>query len=444
VSRLTDAGADRLTARLSSNTSTLGERSAQISGASPADSTRQLTALFADGPRLDALGRAMTLELAEYLKRPVRCTASANAPALPQAWRYQSAMEGVTLWVDVDPELAAAFADAMIGGDGAGAPRHGRRAALVALSAVARMLSAIAQAAALEGPTHIDWLGAANDPKTVAIGGGRCAVATNALTWRIGAGIGRHAVVERLAPMAAFARPAAPSDDPDAIVHAAVTAMCARMQQLLRSQIVVESEVVTKVESGEHVPMKAVALRLALTSGGNGALVASLDGPAVTAIGCGLVSSFLPRSDRTGDIVLSAAEAIARDGLREAAARLPGTRDGGHRIVRLADAPLPARTAHHVVTLRISVAGAAGNPADVSSVRAAIAAAVAWLTRRTRPRAMCVVDQLPLYGGGCLHLIDVDDRRLIVASTPHAIRLLTHYERPSGDENRKDAARLRR
>jgi len=57
---------------------------------------------------------------------------------------------------------------------------------------------------------------------------------------------------------------------------------------------------------------------------------------------------------------------------------------------------------------------------------------------------MCVVDQLPLYGGGCLHLIDVDDRRLIVASTPQAIRLLAHYVRPSGEENRKDAARLRR
>jgi len=358
--RLTDAGADRLTARLNSSAPALAERSVQTSGSSPAESTRRLTALFADRSRLDALGHAMTLELAAYLNRPVRCTASVDAPAMPQAWRYQSAGDDTTMWIDVEPELAAAFADAMIGGDGSNSLRHGRRVAHVAQSAVARMLGDIAQAAALERPARVDWLGAALDSKSVAFGGGRCAVATDSLSWRIGAGPGRQPNVERPSSMAAFALPTAPPDDPDAVVHAAVAAMCAHMQQLLRSQILVESELIAKVESGEHVPMKSVALRLALTSGGHGALVASLDGPAVTAIGCGLASSFLPRSDRAGDVVLAAAEAIAREGLREVAARLPGTKDGGHRIVRLADAPLPARTAHHVVSLRVVVAAAGG------------------------------------------------------------------------------------
>jgi flagellar biogenesis protein FliO len=71
----------------------------------------------------------------------------------------------------------------------------------------------------------------------------------------------------------------------------------------------------------------------------------------------------------------------------------------------------------------------------------AIASAIARLfSRRGKVRAIGVVDQLPLFGGAVVHVVDVDGRRLVFAATPNAIRLLAEYASPKRDHHPAGAA----
>jgi len=44
-----------------------------------------------------------------------------------------------------------------------------------------------------------------------------------------------------------------------------------------------------------------------------------------------------------------------------------------------------------------------------------------------------VVDQAPLFGGATVHVVDVDRRRLVIATAQGAICLLAHFESASPD-----------
>jgi len=101
-------------------------------------------------------------------------------------------------------------------------------------------------------------------------------------------------------------------------------------------------------------------LGLALTAGGNGAVVAFADAAAVHGIACAAVGAPFSRGTTPGEVVLAAAEAVVRDALERAALRLPALARDGHRVVRLTDDPLTARTPHHAVDVRLSIEGSTG------------------------------------------------------------------------------------
>jgi len=47
---------------------------------------------------------------------------------------------------------------------------------------------------------------------------------------------------------------------------------------------------------------------------------------------------------------------------------------------------------------------------------------------RRRERSVHVVDEAPLFGGGVVHVVDVDGRRLVFATSHAAICLLAKFE----------------
>lgn len=64
----------------------------------------------------------------------------------------------------------------------------------------------------------------------------------------------------------------------------------------------------------------------------------------------------------------------------------------------------------------------------------AIATALArWFAHRRACKSVRVVDQAPLFGGATVHVVDVDARRFVIATSPGAICLLAQFERARPD-----------
>ena len=98
-----------------------------------------------------------------------------------------------------------------------------------------------------------------------------------------------------------------------------------------------------------------------MTAGGNGAVVAFADAAAVSGIASAAAGGeALPAGAVPGEVAVAAAEAVVRDALERAAVKLPALGDEGHRIVRLSDDPLTARTPHHAVDVEVSTDGKTG------------------------------------------------------------------------------------
>ena len=413
MARLTESQARRLVEALSgAGAITVPRRS----GASPAHdddaALRKVRALFADAAACDELGRALTLDLASYLKRPVRCSVTPPLTPPATAWRFEASGDGFGWYVDVDVALARAFADAMIGGDGTANVGQGRRVRLLAERVVARMLSVVAAAAGVEAPVgRAPTAETLDETASESLAGGLCAVAAEQYGWQIGirvtAGLRDDAASAALAPPAApvptgvlaptaapappvasapiavptphalSAPPSAPdaprlleqpkpiareakSGDADRVIHVAVAALRAHLQDVLHCQIPQSQPEIAEMGEADLGARSPAALGLALTAGGNGAVVAYLNAEAVAGLAGGAAGGPVPLVEPAGEVVLAAAEAIVRDALADVARRLPGIASDVYRIVRLSDNALPARTAHHAVEIPLAIGGRAG------------------------------------------------------------------------------------
>ncbi len=341
------------------------------------ESASRLRSVFADSESLDELGRSITLDLASYLNRPVRCSVIKSTPLVTDVWRFEAAGPGFHWWLDFDVELACAFADAMIGGDGTGHMGHGRRVRALVERVVMRMFGTIAGAARIEAPSKTSASPADAGP-VIVLAGGLCAVATDQFAWQIGmrvtAPIAHEALVReppRLLNAVATsvatseAHPAGPHPpqaavDPDAVIRAAIDAFRAHLEEVLHCRIAATEPSISTLAGTDVASMPRTSLGLALTAGGDGALVVFLNGDAIAGLSAGAVGAPIPMADPPGEVVLAAAEAIVRDALADAARRLPGIASDVHRIVRLTDNSLPARTPHHAVDVRFTVGGRSG------------------------------------------------------------------------------------
>lgn len=356
----------------------------------------RLRSLARDNARLDELGRALTLDLASYLRRPVRCSLSLAVPAIPSAWRFGARTRGGLIWIDVDVALAAALGDAMIGGDGTGAIGRGRRVRALASVAARRMLESIASAATVALADATDTL--APDPAFGSpVAGGLCAVAVEQYPWTIGYAVEAAAAaptpaarvptamvtapqatsaaapwnihapqqtaVRETPPVAALAtKGASPAvaSDPEHALSVAIDALNARLTELTQRKVAARPSKVERIDGSEVAGPPAAALGLALSAGGNGVIVAFADAAAVSGIAAAAAGSASVSAGRPGEVAVAAAEALLRDALEQAALRLPALGDEGHRVVRLSDDPLTARTPHHAVDVALEIGGRSG------------------------------------------------------------------------------------
>jgi hypothetical protein len=383
VPRLTEADARRLAGRLEASTPDV--RSHRVN-ADPererkdaAAIAERLKVLFADGKASDELGRALTLDLASYLNRPVRCSITRAVLRASNVWRLEAPGPGFTWWLELDVDLAVAFADAMIGGDGTGRVGQGRRVRRLVELVVLRMLRSIAAAAGVNPPTSAAYAAipaAVSD--AVVMAAGLCAVAADQHGWQFGirnespAPVQDEAARETPRLLESITSPTLPDlksvganepqvpIDPDAVVRAAIDAFHRHLQEALHCKVAASAPEISRLGGTELHELPTTSLGLALTAGGNGAIVAFLDGEAVNGLAAGAVGASVSLAAVPGDVVSSAAEAVVRDALSEVARRLPGIASDVHRIVRLSDNPLPARTPHHAVDFRFSVGGRTG------------------------------------------------------------------------------------
>ena len=334
---------------------------------------QRLLAFAKDTTKTEEVGRALTLDLAAYLRRPVRCSLSRTAPAIAAAWRFVAKVDGGTLWVDVDTGLASAFADAMIGGDGSAPVGRGRKVRALASIVAKRMLDAIASnaGAQLRGPVEAIAQAEEHGP---AIAGGVCAVAVDQYPWAIGVAMTSASPVDDerrpLHPVDVDRRPLHPVDDehrplqtsdPDEALRGAIDALDACLSALTLNRVVARPAKIERIDGAEVAGPQDAVLGLALTAGGNGAVVAFADAAAVSGIASAAAGGeALPAGAVPGEVAVAAAEAVVRDALERAAVKLPALGDEGHRIVRLSDDPLTARTPHHAVDVEVSMDGKTG------------------------------------------------------------------------------------
>lgn len=387
VGRLTDPQAAALLRALG------GQSVTEPTAAAPADrlgadaaeerACSRLEALARDARALDELGRALTLDLAAYLNKPVRCSVGASSTQLAHAWHFQAVADGMRCWIDVDVDLAGAFADAMIGGNGVANIGRGRRVRALAAIVVRRMFSTIARAAGVD-PENI--VVEQRDPgvDVAAAFNGLCAVATTQHPWSFGfaraAGdrvparsdpdAGRRDLLERPVELPSATSEHAPvlfsspvkrltpldmgSTASEAVLHAAIAALRSRLDEVTHAHIADAASVAYIEHPDAEGPAAPWALALALTAASGGAIVAFVDVEAVLGLASATVGGGLTRSGDPGEVVLAAAEAIVRDAIGAMAKRMPIAAAETQRFVRLTDEPLPARTPHHAIVLPLS------------------------------------------------------------------------------------------
>ena len=366
MARLTESDARRLVATVAdAMPERLREADAAPSPAAQPEALERLADQFRNPEVADELGRRLTLDLAAYLNRPVRCSVMVPSAAVADAWRFTALVAGVTWWIDLDVDLGVAFADAMIGGDGGGSLGRGRRVRALAEQVAWRMFQTAASASGMARPiVSSDGTDpkVADGAKAIAIAGGLCAVTTRELAWQIGV-VAPAAVPHSVAPSAPVVVhaprpiPQRPQQRP---VETVIEAMRARIAET--SHAVVAPNV--DVSESQEPPIGAeqpAALGLALTAGGTGAVIALLDRDVVTGLASGASGAPIPVAEPIGDVIVAAAEAVMRDALLHTGRLLPGIASEAQRVIRLSDIPLPARTPHHIVTLHVAAGERSGS-----------------------------------------------------------------------------------
>jgi hypothetical protein len=317
----------------------------------------------------ESLGRALTQSLAAYLNRPVRAVAGGAAGTIPGAWRYCAELGPVRWWIEFDATLAASLADAMLGGSGAnvksGAGRRSRSLVGKVADVFFLSLSSVVEAPA---PPPAVWSEAAPHASAAQIAG-RCVVNAEPFSWQAGVEAIAASSIPLLEP-AASAVPVAPraahEPAPSAKretavisdIRTAITAACAGLAAPSGGPIVVSHAEVTELDAPE-VPESAI--RLALTTGGTGALILCAQRDAVIAFASRAAGADIPESLEIGSVVSAAAEVILREIIHGIASRLSGLAGVPQRTVYIAADAQLARTRHIAAAVTLQVAGAVAN-----------------------------------------------------------------------------------
>lgn len=402
MARLSESEAHRLIAALEGRAASPSPGRAERQPATGVRDRANVAAIAraAEDPRsAEALGKTLTLELAAYLNRPVRCAVSTAPQAVADTWRFEAADDADGLWMEVEARLGVEIAAAMIGSDDVKAIGRGRRVRGLVERVALRTLRAIAAAAGARAPQAVRWV---SRPASAgrALGGGSLAIGTDQHAWAYGVSDDalsqpdEEASHETIAP----SEIAAPSDSvadaaasPPKAPHtpqlvppllagvlaseptetAAAAATDASQDEPLRFALasalggisdrthchfaLAAMDIMPDQTDAAGSPSTA-ALRLALTSTGTGALVASIDRGAALAIADAVSGAPAGAGADVGEVSIAAAEAVLREVLDAFAQRLAGVASEPRRIVRLDEAPLPAHVPHREARATIEAA----------------------------------------------------------------------------------------
>jgi hypothetical protein len=309
----------------------------------------------------EALGRALTQTLAAYLNRPVRAIAGGALRPIPGAWRYTADLGPIQWWIEFEAPLAASLADAMLGGPGlntkSGAGRRARSLVGRIADLFFQQLSAVIDEPA---PHNAVWVEAAPDAEAQIAG--RCVVNAEPFAWQAGVvAVYLPAPESAAAPLPPAPEPAPPVKyEPEVVtdIRTAIAAACAGLTALPGGRVVITNSAVTELDAPE-VP--ECAIRLALTTGGAGALVLCAQRDAVNAFASGAVGGEIPEAEEIGAVVCAAAEAILREIIQGIASRLASIAGVPQRTVSIAADAQLARTRHIAAAVTLQVAGSAAH-----------------------------------------------------------------------------------
>ncbi len=395
MARLTDADLARLVAALSSDkpdSSCSNGPLGPFVRASAASSEEGLNTALGSASATGRLGEALTREMRTYLGADIVCTSGGAAPEVREAWRFEGRGGADVWWLEFDDRLARAFANAMIGaapdlpdpaqrapGPMARSSRSGR----MLLRLADRFVSVLGASVEATAP-RVDRVTAEAIEAGTASASGSCRIAGSDLPWRAGV-VATHANAAQsyLAPphrgqphdarptadrAGVAARPAAPirdatstlrpapvdvlQNEPDGVLAKAVDAAAADLADIMHKAVVVSARETRQVGAPA---MPEGQLRLALSTGGHGSLVLSADRDAVESLAMAALDGPLPSVTATGVVVNAAAETLLRAALSSFARHLPGVAGETHRVVRLAEGALPARTLHYAIVAQFAV-----------------------------------------------------------------------------------------
>jgi hypothetical protein len=311
----------------------------------------------------EVFGRNLTQSLAAYLNRPVRAVAGGSSGVISGAWRYVAKSGGLQWWIEFEAPLAASLADAMLGGSGASAKSGtGRRSRTLVGKIADVFLGALSAAVGSPRPLAAAW---SDEP--LRAGGaqlaGRCAVATELYAWQAGvAATGEMAGEHRVEHSTAlrYEPPASQSGEDAAIanVRDIIAAACAGLFEIMGCPVVIAKPTVAEIEAPD---LLEAAIRLALTTGGKGALVICAQRDAVVAFATGVVGGQVPDADEIGGVVSAAAEAVLREIIQRIASRLGSISGAPQRTVSIVGDAQLARTQHLSVAVTLHVAGSVAN-----------------------------------------------------------------------------------
>jgi hypothetical protein len=362
VSRLGDDDLRRLATALAGPHAAAGSEFAE----ERASAYAQIAGLKSDLEKMandEVFGRSLTQALAAYLNRPVRAVAGGSSGVISGAWRYVAKSGGLRWWIEFEAPLAASLADAMLGGSGASAKSAAGRRARTLVGKIADVfLGTLSAAIGAQRP----FAAALSDEPLHQAGAqlaGRCAVTTELYAWQAGVATTGEAAGEPVSGRSNALRyepPTSQSGEDAAVAHVRdiIAAACAGLFEIMGCPVVIAKPTVAEIEAPD---LPEASIRLALTTGGKGALVICAQRDAVVAFATGVVGGQVPEAEEIGGVVSAAAEAVLREIIQRIASRLESISGAPQRTVSIIGDAQLARTQHLSVTVTLHVAGSAAN-----------------------------------------------------------------------------------
>jgi hypothetical protein len=344
MARLSDADASRLVERLT-EASVVAPRETE---GDDEPLRHALGALAASGD----LGPLLGHRLAAYLHRPVRCTSGVASETQASRTTYAaSAQPGV--WISIDTMLAAAIADAMIGGDGDPA-RTGvsRRVTRVAANAAAEMLAALSEALGVKTS-----LGVEQEPDRAtlgpALGGGSMIVGSQEFGWF--AGLRRAPKAQAIDPQMTARRTEREQETAAPVARrgslaVALEAARAACEHALRTHVAF-GDLRARRETPANLPFACINLGMPVPAG---TVVLSID-RRTTSLVLAASTRTDAREDELGALARAGVETIATNVLYAFVDALTGSDANLRHALALTDAAILAAAPHDAIEHEVTI-----------------------------------------------------------------------------------------